>query len=162
MRNNFSYTSSTLNFQKKSGIKVCGNYKMPDNLSVEEIYKYYSSILGALDRRKIKRAEVNSRIDFIYSQILRLNPIIGTINGNFQNTEGHVLIAVLSLFNMDDIKSYVEEGKTLRWYLNQPDWDIRYKKQKEIETLTGAPIHWVMCDKTFNRVYTEVCKKYKK
>ena len=160
-RARFTYQSSPLDFQKKSGIQVCQHYNMPDNLSVEEVYKYYSSVLRALDTRKIKRNEADNRMSFIYDSIERVNPELRTITSVYDNREGHITTAVLSLFNIDDIRAYVEEGKSGRWYLGQPDYEARYKKQSEIETLTGAPITWIMCNKTLDRVYAEVCKKYK-
>lgn len=162
MRKTYSYNSSPLNFERKSGIKVCQQYKMPEGLSVEEIYRYYSSILAAADRRKIKTEEVNQRIQQVTDSVMQLNPELAAIvsGSNVQNVAGHVLIAALSLFPVEDIKAYVLEGKTSRWYIdNDP---TRYPKEHEIEVLSGAPIHWVMSDATLDRVYTEVCKKYKK
>lgn len=162
LKQNFKYDSSPLKFQTKSGIKVCQYYKMPENIPVEEVYRYYSSILSALDRRKIKKNEANARIQRLTSSVLSLNPDLAAIqNPEILNAEGHVLIAALSLFPIEDIKSYVVEGKTNRWYISQPDWSQRYKMQAEIENLTGAPIHWVMSNSTLNRVYNEVVKKYK-
>jgi hypothetical protein len=162
MRKTYSYSSSPLNFERKSGIKVAQHYKMPEGLSVEDAYKYYSSILSALDSGKIKKDEANRRIKEITDSVMNLNPELATIanSSNVQDAAGHVLIAALSLFPIQDIRSYVVDGKTSRWYAtNDP---TRYPKTKEIEELTGAPIHWVMSDNTLNRVYAEVCKKYKK
>lgn len=160
MMKRFVYSSSPLNFETKSGIHVTQHYKMPENLPVDDVYKYYSSILSALDRRKIKRSEAQERTDRIYNSVVQLNPELKTIKSDFQNAEGHVLTAALSLYNIDDIKGYVEEGKTSIWYINNEPG--RYAALREIEQLTGAKITWVMSNKTFNRVYAEVCEKYKK
>lgn len=162
-KKNFTYDSSTLDFQNKSGIKVCQFYKMPDNLSVETIYHYISSVLRALDTRKIKKKEADDRIKYVYNEIEKLNPILKRArNSNVQKDYSHILTAALSLFNIDDIISFVKDEKTGRYYMNRPDWDERYNKINEIETLTNANIYWIMCDKTLDRVYKEVCKKYKK
>lgn len=162
MRKNFVYQSSTLDFERKTGIKVSQDYKMPDNLTVEEVYKYASSVLRALDTRKIKTQEYRNRMKFIYDSIENLNPVLKTIQSPMvKNVEGHVLTAVLSRFNIDDIRSYVVDGKTGRWYINQPDFlETRHKKLEEIERRTGANVYWVMSQKTLDRVYAEVIKKY--
>jgi hypothetical protein len=161
VKKSFVYRSSTLDFEKKTGIKVSQDYKMPDNLTVEEVYKYSSSVLRALDTRKIKTQEYRNRMKFIYDSIENLNPVLKTIQSPIENVEGHVLTAVLSRFNIDDIRSYVVDGKTGRWYINQPDYlETRYKKLEEIEQRTGAKITWIMSPKTLDRVYAEVLKKY--
>lgn len=163
MKPRFVYDSSPLKFQNKSGIKVAQYYKMPDGLSVEEIYRYLSSILRALDTRKIKSSEAKVRMNRIVDSVKQLNPEVAAIrNDSIKNADMHVLTGVLSLFPIDDIKAYVEEEKTYRWYINQPDWPERYKMISEIESLTGAPILWVMSDKTLDRVYKEALKKFKK
>lgn len=163
MKKRFVYFSSPLDFQNKSGIAVCQHYTMPENLSEEEIYHYLASVLAALDRNHINRAEYRKRCKHIYDSILNLNSDLASIhNDNKENVDAHVITGALSLFNIDDIKSYVEDEKTFGWYMHQPDWPERYKMLNEIETLTGARITWVMCDKTLNRVYKEVLLKFKK
>lgn len=159
----YKYRSSTLDFQNKSGIHVTQNYKMPDGLPVEVVYRYLSSVLRALDTRKIKKAEYDARVNRLADEVIRLNPELKSIQApNVFQPEVHILTAALSLFPVEDIKSYVEDGKTARWYISQPDKDLRFKMISEIENLTGANIYWVMSDSTLQKVYSKVMKKYKK
>lgn len=162
MSKNYKFDSSPLNFEKKTGIKVAQYYNMPENLSVKMIYHYLSSVLQALDRRRIRTAEMKARIEHLYAAVEKVNPKLKTIDGSswINGGDSHKLTAVLSLFPFDDIKPYVEDGKTNRWYMNQPDWPERWKKINTIELLTGALITWVMSPKTLDRVYNEVLKKY--
>ena len=161
-RKRWSYDSSPQQFEKKSGIKIAQDYKMPEGLTVEEIYRYLASVYRAEDSRKIKRAESRQRSKNVYDAILKLNPQLATIdNGTIVDAWGHILTAVLSRFPFDDIYSYVHDGKTGTYYYNRPDWPERYRKEKYIETVTGAPIHWVLSDKTLNYLLKKVKAKKK-
>ena len=160
LKKNFQFDSSTLNFQNQTGIKVAQYYKMPEGLSVQEVYRYLNSLYAALDRRQMKSADVRHRVESLYDSIEKLNPELASINqNNVRDAKEHILTAVLSLFPINDIESYVGDGKTGTWYLKRPDWPERYNKISQIEKSTGAGINWIPSPDTLDRIYKQVIKK---